>query len=103
VKSGKTAIIASVLMPAFTWLASGSLEDLGIEKCKVLQNRQVVLFPDVNAYRKWKTKAMELRGQCQLQPSSYLTNWSAWQQITTGKKVLTWAMCYSSVSQIDTV
>jgi len=61
VESEKTAIIASALMPAFIWLASGSLEGLNIEKCKVLQNRQVVLFPDVNAYRKWKTKAMELR------------------------------------------
>ncbi|MBV8391092.1 MAG: hypothetical protein JO080_14905 [Mucilaginibacter sp.] len=61
VESEKTAIIASALMPAFIWLASGSLQGLSIEKCKVLQNRQVVLFPDVNAYRKWKIKALELR------------------------------------------
>jgi hypothetical protein len=61
VESEKTAIIASALMPAFIWLASGSIEGLSVEKCKVLQNRQVVLFPDVNAYRKWKTKALELR------------------------------------------
>jgi hypothetical protein len=37
------------------------LDGLSIEKCAVLQNRQVVLFPDVNAYKKWKRKAMELR------------------------------------------
>jgi hypothetical protein len=61
VESEKTAIIASALMPAFIWLASGSLDGLNIEKCKVLQWRQVVLFPDVNGYRKWKKKALELR------------------------------------------
>lgn len=61
VESEKTAVIASVMMPAFIWLASGSLEGLNIEKCKVLQNRQVILFPDVNAFGKWKTKAAELR------------------------------------------
>ena len=61
VESEKTAIIASALMPAFIWLASGSLDGLSVEKCKVLQSRQVVLFPDVNAYSKWKRNAMELR------------------------------------------
>jgi hypothetical protein len=61
VESEKTAIIASALMPAFIWLASGSLEGLNIEKCKVFQSRRVVLFPDVNAFQKWKKKAMELR------------------------------------------
>lgn len=67
VESEKTAIIASVLMPAFTWLASGSLEGLNVEKCKVLQNRQVVLFPDANAYGKWKIKALEL---CRAMPGT---------------------------------
>jgi len=61
VESEKTAIIAGALMPAFIWLASGSLDGLNPEKCKVLQNRQVMLFPDVNAYEKWKIKAFELR------------------------------------------
>jgi len=60
-ESEKTAIIASTLMPAFVWLASGSLEGLTINKCKVLQGRRVVLFPDVNAYSKWKLKAAELQ------------------------------------------
>jgi len=61
VESEKTAIIASTLMPGFIWLASGSLDGLSIEKCKVLQKREVMLFPDVNGYRKWKRKARELR------------------------------------------
>lgn len=61
VESEKTAIIASALMPAFIWLASGSLEGLNPAKCKVLHGRKVMLFPDVNAYSKWKLKAMELQ------------------------------------------
>ncbi len=61
VESEKTAIIASALMPAFIWLACGGLDGLNINRCKVLQNRQVVLFPDVNSFAKWKRKALELR------------------------------------------
>jgi len=60
-ESEKTAIIASALMPAFIWLASGSLDGLNLAKCKVLQGRKVMLFPDVNAYSKWKLKAVELQ------------------------------------------
>lgn len=60
VESEKTAIIASVLIPQFTWLASGSLEGLNPAKCAVLKGRSVMLFPDVNAYDKWKLKAREL-------------------------------------------
>lgn len=61
VESEKTAIIASLLMPAFTWLACGSLTGLNPQKCAVLQGRQVILFPDANGYEQWQTKARELR------------------------------------------
>ncbi len=60
-ESEKTAIIASALMPAFVWLACGSLEGLNPTKCKVLHGRKVLLFPDVNAYSKWQLKAVELQ------------------------------------------
>jgi Domain of unknown function (DUF6371) len=61
VESEKTAIIASALMPAFIWLACGSLDGLSYNKCCILQGRQVTLFPDVNAFSRWKIKALELR------------------------------------------
>jgi len=61
VESEKTAIIAATLMPEFIWLASGSLDGLSYTKCKVLQGRQVMLFPDVNGHNKWKLRAMELQ------------------------------------------
>ncbi|QEM02377.1 hypothetical protein DIU31_002140 [Mucilaginibacter rubeus] len=60
VESEKTAIIASALIPDFIWLASGSLQGLNPAKCGVLKGRRVMLFPDVNAYDKWKLKAREL-------------------------------------------
>ncbi|MFD0765707.1 DUF6371 domain-containing protein [Mucilaginibacter lutimaris] len=60
-ESEKTAIIAAALMPAFVWLACGSLVGLNVTKCKVLHGRKVLLFPDVNAYSKWQQKAMELQ------------------------------------------
>jgi hypothetical protein len=59
VESEKTAIISSIYLPQFIWLSSGNLNGLNIEKLKVLQGRKVVLFPDLNAYDKWSSKAKE--------------------------------------------
>ena len=59
-ESEKTAIIASFFYPKYIWLASGSLEGLSWDKCKVLKDRRVILFPDVNGYEKWRLKAREL-------------------------------------------
>lgn len=59
-ESEKTAIISSVYFPKLIWLAAGSLEGLNAEKCKVLQRRKVILFPDLNGFEKWNIKAKEL-------------------------------------------
>lgn len=61
VESEKTAIIASVYFPQFIWLAVGSLTNLNAEKCSVLKGRRVVLFPDLNGFEKWSTKAKDLQ------------------------------------------
>jgi hypothetical protein len=60
VESEKTAIIASVYLPAFIWLAVGSLTNLNAEKCNILKGRTVTLFPDLNGFDKWNSKAKEL-------------------------------------------
>lgn len=57
VESEKTAIIASACLPQFVWLATGGISNLHRENCKVLQGRQVTLFPDLNGYDKWQAKA----------------------------------------------
>ncbi len=60
VESEKTAIIASVYLPQFIWLAVGSLTNLTNDKCKILEGRKVVLFPDLKAFDKWNIRAKEL-------------------------------------------
>jgi hypothetical protein len=60
VESEKTAIIASVYLPQFIWLAAGSSEGLSEEKFRVLQGRNVILYPDINSFEKWNKKAYEL-------------------------------------------
>jgi len=59
-ESEKTAIIASVYFPQFIWLACGQLQGLTIEKCKVLEGRKIILYPDLKALDKWSSKAKEL-------------------------------------------
>ena len=60
VESEKTAVIASVYLPQFIWVAVGSLTNLHAEKCSVLKGRTVTLFPDLNGFDKWSSKAEEL-------------------------------------------
>jgi hypothetical protein len=68
VESEKTAVIASVYLPQFIWVAVGSLTDLKAEKCSILKGRTVTLFPDLSkpkpgnpsAFDKWSNKAKEL-------------------------------------------
>jgi hypothetical protein len=60
VESEKTAVIASVYLPQFIWLAVGSLTNLNTEKCSILKGRTVTLFPDLNGFEKWSSKAKEL-------------------------------------------
>lgn len=59
VESEKTAIIASVYLPQFIWLAVGGKGNLCYEICKILKGRSVSLFPDLNAYEDWSCKAKE--------------------------------------------
>jgi hypothetical protein len=59
-ESEKTAVIASVYLPQFIWLAVGSLQNLTESKCQALKGRTVTLFPDLNGFEKWSNKAKEL-------------------------------------------
>jgi len=60
VESEKTAVIASEYLPQFIWVAVGSLTNLNAEKCSILKGRTVTLFPDLNGFDKWSSKAKEL-------------------------------------------
>lgn len=63
VESEKTAIISTIYLPQFIWLAVGSLTNLSIEKCLILADRKVILYPDLNGFVKWTAKAKELTKQ----------------------------------------
>lgn len=60
-ESEKTAVICTFVYPEYIWLAAGSLDGLNINKCSVLKNRTIILYPDLNCYEKWQQKAREMR------------------------------------------
>jgi hypothetical protein len=55
-ESEKTAIICSIYLPEFIWLACGSLNNLNEAKTRVLKGRNVVLFPDLKCFDLWNDK-----------------------------------------------
>ncbi len=57
VESEKSALIASHYLPNYTWLATGG-KDICMrdDNLKVLQGRRVILFPDLGATERWRTK-----------------------------------------------
>lgn len=59
VESEKTALIASLFIDKYLWLACGGKQELRAEKVDVIRNRSVTLFPDLGAYNDWKIKADE--------------------------------------------
>lgn len=74
VESEKTAIIASVYFPKYTWLASGAKHNLKPEKCGCLMGKRVTLFPDVGAFQEWQQKENELSYFCNINTSKLLEN-----------------------------
>ena len=70
VESEKTAIIASLLIPDFIWIATGGKEGLRPEKCQSLSKRNVFLFPDltkpedkINCFELWTDKVKILSNE----------------------------------------
>jgi hypothetical protein len=65
VESERTAMIAAALMPAYCWVATGSLGEFKLAKLQALTGRKVLAFPDLSigstAYYAWKERAAELK------------------------------------------
>lgn len=61
VEAEKTALIAAAIYPDYIWLATGSKSQLSMEKLKVLKNRTVMMFPDVDGHEYWERKAGEMQ------------------------------------------
>lgn len=60
VESEKTALICAITMPHYIWLATGGKHNLKPEILNILRNRKVILYPDVDAFDKWKSIAQAL-------------------------------------------
>ncbi|MCX6231029.1 MAG: DUF6371 domain-containing protein [Bacteroidetes bacterium] len=59
-ESEKTAIIASIYLPQFIWLATGGKQNMKAEFFSELQGRNVVFFPDLKCFDLWSEKAKTL-------------------------------------------
>ncbi len=60
VESEKTAMIASLYFSQMVWLATGGFSNLSLERCRSLEGRNVILFPDLGGYEKWNKRASEI-------------------------------------------
>ena len=60
-ESEKSAIIAAGVYPQFNWLATGGKSNMSMEKLAALRGKQVIMFPDIDAYDYWREKAEEMR------------------------------------------
>lgn len=60
VESEKTALIASIALPGYLWVATGSKQNLNPERCRALKGRAVYLFPDADGAEEWNRRGMEM-------------------------------------------
>jgi hypothetical protein len=86
VESEKTAVIASAYIPKFTWLAIGSLNNLSAYRCKILEGKTVVLYPDLNGYSLWKEKAGRIEKEINIKfiLSDLLENQASKEELVKG-------------------
>ncbi|KAA3604561.1 MAG: hypothetical protein DWQ06_03710 [Calditrichaeota bacterium] len=72
VESEKTAVLMSLVMPKYIWLACGGLHNLNSQICKALKGRKVIIYPDVSGFEQWKMKAQRLMNFCEVRISDTL-------------------------------
>lgn len=86
VEAEKTAVITSMVIPQCNWLAAGNLNGLNIEKSKIFEHRDIVLYPDAGCYEKWSRKMTEIKKQipCRIAISELIEYHATPQQIEAG-------------------
>lgn len=60
VESEKTAIVMSIFLPDYIWLATGSKGNFKYELLTPLSKRNIIAFPDKGEYNNWLNKSTEL-------------------------------------------
>ncbi len=63
VESAKTAIIMTAIFPNYLWMATGGSHNIKPEIFRPIKDRNIILYPDLGQYKKWNTKADQLRSQ----------------------------------------
>ena len=65
VESEKSALVATLFMPDFVWLATGGMHGcFKADTIGVLKSRAVILCPDLGAKEVWSEKAVQLSSIC---------------------------------------
>ena len=86
VEAEKTAVIGSIIFDNYNWLAAGNLNGLNVEKSRVLQNKNVVLYPDAGCFDKWEKKSIQIKSQifCNIKTSSLIEKHATKDQTKAG-------------------
>jgi hypothetical protein len=63
VEAEKTAVIASLELPDYTWLACGGKSQLSVTKLARYARQRIVLFPDGDGFAQWDRVARAARAQ----------------------------------------
>jgi hypothetical protein len=62
VESEKTAVVTSLLIPGYVWVATGGCGNLNLDRLgRAMRGRRIVLFPDSSKFEAWSKKAVEAR------------------------------------------
>jgi hypothetical protein len=60
VESEKTAIIMALLMPEYTWVATGSKQNFKNDILYPIKNNEIIAFPDKSEFKDWQERAISL-------------------------------------------
>ena len=86
VEAEKTAVIASMIYQDYIWLAAGNLNGINVQKSKVLQGKNIILYPDAGCFEKWNKKKDEILKEiyCQIDISNLVETHATPQQFKEG-------------------
>lgn len=72
VESEKTAIIGSIVLDQYTWVATGGKTSSVYNKLQVLKDKSITLIPDLDAVKDWEHIASKLKGFTSVQVNDYI-------------------------------